>query len=333
MTIKIARRKFIGALGGAVAAWPLRAWAQQSGQMRHVGVITGLSADDPEDDARNAAFLHGLQQLGWTVGNNLQIDYRWGAGDTNRNRKNAAELVALAPDVILATGSPTLEPLLKATRSIPIVFVQVSDPVGNGLVESLAQPGGNATGFTTSDPGTSGKLLELLKEIAPTVKRVAILRDAATSNGISQFAAIQAVAPPFGVELRPVNLSDASDLEHTIEAFARDLNGGMVVTERGPAIVHREQIIALAAHYRLPAVYPQRFFAIAGGLISYGHNSIDPYRSAAGYIDRILKGDKPGDLPVQAPTKYELVINQKTAKILGITVPPSLLATADKVIE
>ncbi len=333
MATDVGRREFVIVLGGAAATWPLAARAQQADRMRLIGVTTSLSSGDPEDQARNAAFLRALQQLGWTVGHNLQIDYRWGAGDANRNRKDATELVALAPDVILATGNPTLEPLLKATRVVPIVFVQITDPVGAGLVESLARPGGNATGFTTDDPGISGKWLELLKEVVPDVKRVAVLRDETTTAGIGQFAAIQAVAPSFGVELRPIGVSDIAEIDRTIEAFARDSNGGLIVTNSGPAIVHRQEIIALAARYRLPAVYSVRFFVTEGGLISYGHDSIDSYRRAAGYVDRILKGEKSANLPVQAPTKYELVINLKTAKALSLTVPPSLLATADTVIQ
>jgi putative tryptophan/tyrosine transport system substrate-binding protein len=307
--------------------------AQQAERMRRIGVITSLASDDPEYQARNAAFLQALRELGWTVGRNLQIDYRWGSGDADLSRRNAAELAALAPDVILATGAPTLAPLLQATRSVPIVFVQIADPVGAGFVESLARPGGNATGFTALEYGLGGKWLELLKEIAPNVTRAAVLRDDTSSAGIGQWAAIQGEASSLGVDLRPVGLSDAAKIERTIDTFARDPNGGLIVTESGPAIVHREQIIALAARYRLPAVYGQFFFVTGGGLISYGHDSIDPYRRAAGYVDRILKGEKPADLPVQAPTKYELVVNLKTAKTLGLTVPQSILARADEVIE
>lgn len=331
MAIGIARRQFVLALGGA-AAWPIVARAQQAGGMRRVGVAIPLAADDPEAQARLAAFRQTLQDLGWTVGRNLQIDYRWGAGDPSLNRKNAAELVALAPDVIFATGSPTLEPLLQKTRTVPIVFVQVSDPVGAGLVESLARPGGNATGFSTMEYAGSAKWLELLKDIAPNVKQVAVFRDA-TPTGIGQFGAIQAVAPSFGVELRPVGVSDIAEIERMMSAFAREPNGGMIVTESGPSIVHREQIIELAARYHLPAVYAQTLFVTGGGLISYGHDTIEPYRRAAGYVDRILKGEKPADLPVQAPTKYELVINLKTAKTLGLGMPASLIARADRVIE
>jgi len=333
MAIGIGRRQFISALGGAAATWPLAARAQQGESMRSIGVLTNLATGDPEDQARDAAFLQRLQQLGWTVGRNVRIDYRWGAGDADRNRRNATELAALAPDVILVTGTPVLGPLLQATRTIPIVFVQVPDPVGAGYVESLSRPGGNATGFSTIDFATSGKWLQLLKEIAPNVTRAAVLRDDTSSAGIGQWAGIQAGASSLGVDLRPIGMSDVATIERTIDAFARDPNGGLIVTESGPAIVHREQIVALAARYRLPAVYGQRFFVTGGGLISYGHDTIEPYRRAAGYVDRILKGEKPADLPVQAPTKYQLVINLKTAKALGLTVPQSILSRADEVIE
>lgn len=300
--------------------------------MRRVGFAMTLASDDPEAQARLAAFRQRLQELGWSVGRNIEIDYRWGAGDPGLNRKNAAELVALRPDVILATGSPTLEPLLQKTRTLPIVFVQITDPVGAGFVESLARPGGNATGFTNMEYANSGKWLELLKEIAPNVKQVAVLRDA-TPTGIGQFGAIQALVPSVGVELRPVGVADVVEIERMIGAFASNPNGGMIVTESGPSIVHRKQIIELATRYHLPAVYPQKLFVTGGGLISYGHDTIEPYRRAAGYVDRILKGEKPADLPVQAPTKYELVVNLKAAKTIGIGVPASLMARADQVIE
>ncbi|HXQ84027.1 MAG TPA: ABC transporter substrate-binding protein [Xanthobacteraceae bacterium] len=326
------RREFITLLGGA-ATWPLGARAQQTDQMRRIGVLTNLATGDPEDQARNAAFLQGLQQLGWTVGRNVQIDYRWGAGDAERDRRNAAELVALAPDIILATGNPTLEPLLQATRALPIVFVQVTDPVGAGYVASLAQPGGNATGFTLFEYGIGGKWLELLKEIAPNVKRVAILRDSASSSGIGLLAAIQSVAPSFGVEFSPVGVRDAAEVERAVAAFAREPNSGLIVLASGLSIVHRDLIIALAARNRLPAVYSLRLFVADGGLISYGPDTIDPYRRAAGYVDRILKGEKPADLPVQEPTKYELAVNLKTAKALGLAIPQAVLARADEVIE
>jgi putative ABC transport system substrate-binding protein len=327
------RRDFISGIAGSAAAWPLAARAQQNESMRRIGVLTNLATGDPEDQARNAAFLQALQPLGWTVGHNVRIDYRWGAGDADRNRRNATELAALAPDVILVTGTPVLGPLLQATRTIPIVFMQVPDPVGAGYVESLSRPGGNATGFSTIDYATSGKWLQLLKEIAPNVTRAAVLRDDTSSAGIGQWAGMQSGASSLGVDLRPIGMSDFATIERTINAFARDPNGGLIVTESGPAIVHREQIVALAARYRLPAVYGQRFFVTEGGLISYGHDTIEPYRRAAGYVDRILKGEKPADLPVQSPTKYQLVINLKTAKALGLTVPQSLLSRADEVIE
>jgi putative ABC transport system substrate-binding protein len=326
------RREFITLLGGA-AAWPLSARAQQPERMKRIGVFTILSADDPVGQARNAAFLNRLKELGWTVDHNLRIDYRWGPSDADRNRRYAAELVALAPEVILATGSPTLDPLLRVTRTVPILFMQIIDPVGAGYVESLARPGGNATGFTTYEFGMSPKWLELLKEIAPGVRRVAIVRDSATAAGIGQLAAIQGVAPAFGVELHPLGVRDAGEIERAVAAFARESNGGLIVTASGLSIVHRELIIALAARYRLPAVFDSRFFVTDGGLISYGPDSVEPYRRAAGYVDRILKGEKPADLPVQAPTKYELAINLKTAKALGIEVPPTLIARADEAIE
>jgi putative tryptophan/tyrosine transport system substrate-binding protein len=324
------RREFIALLGGAAAGWPIAARAQQPERMRRVGVLMGLAADDPEAQNRIAAFEQSLQQLGWTNGRNLQIDYRRGAAVT---QKYVAELVALAPDVILASGGTVLGALLQATRTVPIVFTQTADPVAAGFVASLARPGGNATGFTTSEYGTSGKWLELLKEIAPGVTRAAILRDPTIPSGIGQFAAIQSVAPSFGVELSPLDVRAASEIERDVAAFARGSNGGLILTSSGLAAIHRELIIALAARYRLPAVYSYRFFATVGGLLSYGPDPIDQYRRAAGYVDRILKGEKPGDLPVQAPTKYELAINLKTAKALGLTVPAALLARADEVIE
>jgi putative tryptophan/tyrosine transport system substrate-binding protein len=322
------RRKFITGLGSTVAAWPFVVYAQ-SDRIRRVGAITSLSSNDPEAQARYAAFLQELQVLGWSVGRNLQIDYFWGGGDSDRNRKNATELVALAPDVILATGSPTLEPLLQATHTVPIVFVQIADPVGAGYVGSLARPSGNATGFTAFEYSIGAKWLELLTEIVPNVKRVAILRDGASAAGIGQYAAIQAVAPSFGVELRPIGVSSAPEIEHAIDVFARDANGGLIVTESGPAIVHREQIVALAARHHLPAVYPMRLFVTAGGLISYGQSTIEPYSLAAGYVDRILRGEKPADLPVQAATKIDFVINRKTAEELKLAIPDKLLAIAD----
>ena len=327
------RREFITLIGGAAAAWPLAARAQQSEQKRRVGVLMGLAAEDTEARDRIAAFEQGLQQLGWTNGGNLQIDYRRGAGATDLTRRYADELVALAPDVILASGGTVVGPLLQATRTVPIVFTQTPDPVAAGFVASLARPGGNATGFTTSEYGVSGKWLELLKEIAPGVTRAAVLRDPTIPSGIGQFASLQSAAPSFGVELSPVNVRDASEIEHDVTAFARGSNGGLIVTSSGLAAVHRQLIITLAARHRLPAIYSYSYFATSGGLISYGPDPIDQYRRAAGYVDRILRGEKPADLPVQAPTKYELAINLKTAKALGLTVPPTLLARADEVIE
>ena len=327
------RRALIAGLGSA-AAWPLVARAQQPARMRLIAVTLALSSNDPEAQARLAAFRQALKELDWNVGSNVRIEeYRWSASDSERNRRLAAELVGLNPDVILATGSPTLEPLLRATRTVPIVFVQVADPVGAGLVESLSRPGGNATGFTTADYTAAGKWLEFLKEIAPNVKHVALLRDANTAAGIGQWGASEAFAGSFGLDLRPVGVSIAAEIERAIELFARDADCGMVVTNSGPAIAHRDLIVTLAARYHLPTVYGQRLFAVAGGLISYGSSAIDPYRHAASYVDRILRGTKPSDLPVQNPTKFELVINLKTAKSLGLTVPPLLLARADEVIE
>jgi putative ABC transport system substrate-binding protein len=327
------RRDFIKSVAGSAAAWPLAVRAQQSERKRRVGVLMGLAADDPEAQDRIAAFEQGLRQLGWTDGGNLQIDYRRGAGESDPTRKYAAELVALAPDVILASGGSVVGALLQATRTVPIVFTQTPDPVAAGFVSSLARPGGNATGFTTAEYGISGKWLELLKEIAPAVTRVAVLRDPSIPAGIGQFASIQSVAPSFGIELSPVDVRDAGEMERAVTAFARGSNSGLIVTSSGSAAVHRELIIALAARYRLPAVYNYRYFATGGGLISYGPDPIDQFRHAAGYVDRILKGEKPGDLPVQAPTKYELAINLKTAKALGLDVPPTLLARADELIE
>jgi putative ABC transport system substrate-binding protein len=326
------RREFITLLGGAAVAWPLAARAQQGDQMRRIGVLSAL-ADDAVAQARNAAFLQGLQQLGWTVGRNVRIDYRWSAGNADDTRRYATELVALAPDVILATGVSAVGPLQQVTRAVPIVFAAVPDPVGAGIVDSLARPGGNVTGFSTFEYGLSGKWLELLKEIAPRVTRVAVLRDPAISAGIGQFAAIQSVAPALGVELTPINVRDASEIGRAIAAFARAPNGGLIVTGSALVVAHRDLLVTLTARYKLPAVYYERLFVAAGGLISYGPSVVDEYRLAAGYVDRILKGEKPADLPVQAPTKYELVINLKTAKALGIDVPPTLLARADEVIE
>jgi putative ABC transport system substrate-binding protein len=327
------RRQFITLLGGVAAAWPLAARAQQPERMRRIGVLMHLAADDPEGQARIGAFLQGLQEWGWAVGRNVRIEYRWAAGDAERIRKYAEELVALVPDVILAAGGAVVAPLLQATSTVPIVFAQTPDPVGAGFVANLARPGGNATGFTIYEYGLSGKWLELLKEIAPGVTRVAVLRDAAITAGTGQWGAIQSVAPSFGVELSPVSVRDAREIERAVTAFGQSSNGGLIVTGSALAVVHRDLIIALAARHKLPAVYISRYFVTDGGLISYGADSIDPYRRAAGYVDRILKGEKPGDLPVQAPTKYELVINLKTAKALGLEIPSSVLARADEVIE
>jgi len=327
------RRQFITLLGGAAAAWPLAARAEQRERMRRIGVLMNLASDDAEGQARLAAFHQGLQQLGWTVGRNVQIDYRWGAGNADYIRKFAAELVALAPDVILSTGSPSVAVLQQATRTVPVVFVTVVDPVSSGFVDSLARPGGNITGFTLYEYSISGKWLALLKEIAPGMTRAAVIRDPALTAGGGQLGVIQAVAPSVGAEVTPVNVRDAGEIERAITAFARSPNGGLIVTASTLAGVHRDLIIALAARYKLPAVYPIPYFARSGGLMSYGPDSVDQYRLVASYVDRILKGEKPADLPVQAPTKYELVINLKTAKTLGLEVPSTLLARADEVIE
>jgi putative ABC transport system substrate-binding protein len=330
---QVKRREFISLLGGAAAAWPLAARAQQAERVRRIGVLMTTADDDPEGRARLAAFVLGLQQAGWTHGRNVQIDTRWAVANADDTRKYVTELIGLAPDIILAPGSATVAPLLQATRAIPIVFVHVPDPVGAGFVDSLARPGGNATGFTAFEYSLSGKWLELLKQIAPDVTRAAIIRDAAIIGGIGQFAAIQSVAPSLGVEVSPVNMRDADEIERTVSAFARSSNGGLIVTGSGLAVVHGNLIITLAARHKLPAVYFDTYFVTGGGLISYGPDLIDQYRLAAGYVDRILKGEKPADLPVQAPTKYELVINLKTAKALGLDVPATVLARADKVIE
>jgi putative ABC transport system substrate-binding protein len=301
--------------------------------MRRIGVLTGIAVDDPETQARYAAFLQGLQQLGWVDGRNVRIDTRSAAGNAADTRKYAAELVALAPDVILAIGSVSAGALLQETRTVPIVFTIVPDPVGAGFVDSLARPGGNATGFMMFDYSLSGKWLEILKEIAPGVTRAAVLRDSALSAGIGQFAVIQSVAPSVGVDVSAINVRDAGEIERAVMAFARTSNGGLILTASALGVVHRDLIITLAARHKLPAVYVERFYAKSGGLISYGPRFVDEVRRTAGYVDRILKGEKPADLPVQAPTKYELVINLKTAKGLGLTVPPSLLTRADEVIE
>jgi putative tryptophan/tyrosine transport system substrate-binding protein len=298
-----------------------------------IGALMPYAANDPQVQSRNAAFLQGLQQLGWTVGNNVAIEYCWSAGNEDDTRKYAAELVALAPDVIFASGSAAVGPLQRATRTVPIVFALVPDPVGAGFVESLARPGGNITGFTAYEYGIGAKWLELLKQTAPSVTRVAVLRDPAITAGIGLWGAIQSVSPSFGVELRPVDVRDAGEIERAVAAFARSPNGGLIITGSALAVVHRDLIITLAARHRLPAVYYDRYFAAAGGLISYGSDNVEEYRLAAGYVDRVLKGEKPANLPVQAATKYELVINLKTAKAMGLTVPETLLARADEVIE
>jgi len=301
--------------------------------MRRIGVLMGLTADDPESAPRLAAFAQGLQQSGWTIGQNVRVDYRWGGGNADSMRKYAAELVALAPDVILAHSSAAIAPLLQATRTVPIVFTGVGDPVGAGYVDSLARPGGNATGFLVWEYSIAGKWLELLKEIAPRVTRAAVLRESGIAAGPGLFAVIQAAAPSLGVEVRPVDTRDAGEIERAITAFAKGANGGLIVTGSPGAAFHRRLIVALAARQRLPAVYFGRYFVTDGGLISYGPDFIDLFRRPAGYVDRILKGEKPADLPVQAPTKYELVINLKTAKALGLDMPAKLLALADEVIE
>ena len=314
------------------APWPLSTLAQQPERVRRIGVLSGATKDTPDLQVRLAAFQQVLQQLGWTDGRNVRIDYRWGAGSADNIRRYAAELVALAPDVILATG-PTVEQVLQATRTVPIVFVIAADPVGSGFVDSLSRPGGNATGFMQFEYSLAGKWLELLKQIAPGVTRAAVLRDPATTSGVGQFAVIQSVASSVGIEVSPVNVRDAGEVERAVKAFARSSNVGLIVTASPLTGSHRDLVITLAAQHKLPAVYNNRSFVDAGGLVSYGADLIDQYRQAAGYVDRILKGEKPADLPVQAPTKYELVINLKTAKALGIEVPPTLLARADEVIE
>jgi putative ABC transport system substrate-binding protein len=326
------RREFIKVVCGSAAAWPLAARAQQSERVRRIGVLMYLPADDAEGQARLAAFTQALTQLGWSDGHNLRIDTRYATADDIR--RHAAELAALAPDVLVAgTGTATVAPLLQATRTVPIVFAVVIDPVGAGFVDSLARPGGNATGFTVFEYSMSGKWLELLKEIAPNVTRVAVLRDPAIASGIGQFGAVQIVAPSLGVQLSPLDVRDAGEIERAIGAFASGLNGGLIVTASPVANVHRNLIVTLAARHKLPAIYFSGRFVVDGGLISYGPDLIDQYRRTAGYVDRILKGEKPADLPVQAPTKYELLINLKTAKAMGLTFPPAVLGRADEVIE
>jgi len=326
------RREFIVVLGGA-AAWPLATRAQQAERVRRIGVLMAASADDPEYQARIVALVQRLKQLGWADGSNVRVDIRW-AADPADVRRHAAELAALAPDVIVAaTGTTTIVPLLQATRIVPIVFVLAIDPVGAGFVTSLSRPGGNATGFTMFEYGVSVKWLELLKEIAPNVSRAAVLRDPTIASGIGQFGAVQAAAPSLGVELSPVDVHDEREIERAVTAFARLPNGGLIVTAAPLASRHRGLIIALAARLRLPTVYPSRHFVTGGGLIYYGPELIDQYRRTADYIDRILKGENPADLPVQAPNKFELAVNLKTAQALGLTMPPAVLARADEVLE
>ena len=326
------RRECIALLGSA-AVWPLASRAQQPERMRRIGVLTGVAADDLDGQARIAALLQGMQRLGWIEGRNVQIEYRWGEGNADDLHNYAVELTALAPEVIFAAGGTSLGSLLQVTRAVPIVFVIVPDPVGSGFVESLARPGGNATGFMQFEYSLSGKWLELLKEFAPGVTRAAVLWDPAIPAGIGQFAVIQSVAPAFGVEVSPINVRDPAEIERRVASFARSSNGGLIVTASALAVVHRNLIVTVAARHELPAVYFVRQFVTGGGLISYGSDWVDQSRRAATYVDRILKGEKPADLPVQAPTEYELVVNLKTAKALGITIPATLLARAAEVIE
>jgi putative ABC transport system substrate-binding protein len=328
----VRRREFITLLGGA-AAWPLAARAQQGERMRRIGVLMPAAADDPVIQARVGAFLQGLALLGWTIGRNVRVDTRWATANAAEIRRHAAELVALAPDVILASGASTVGPLLQVTRSVPIVFPSTGDPVGAGFVDSLARPGGNATGFMSYEYSMAGKWLELLKEIAPGVTRVAAIRNPASPSGPAQFGVIQAMAPSLKVEVNPVNMRVVGEIERAVAAFARSPNSGLIVVGGGAAVVHRDLIVTLAARHKLPAVYSDRIFVAAGGLISYGPDRVDQFRQAAAYVDRILKGEKPADLPVQAPTRYETVINLKTAKALDLTVPATVLARADEVIE
>jgi len=328
------RRQFLCGLGCAAIVWPLAARAQRPDRIRTISLLVAGSADDPEYQARTQAFLHALERLGWIEGRNARIDIRWATTNADALRKQAAELAALAPHVILSsTGTTTTAPLLEATRTLPIVFVLTVDPVGAGFVASLARPGGNATGFLMFEYGLSAKWLELLKQVAPGVKRVAVLRDPTIASGIGQFGAIRSAAPSLGVETRPVNLNDGAEIERDIDAFARSPDGGVIVTAAPRAILHRDLIVGLAARHRLPAVYATRSWVDAGGLLSYGPDILDQFRRAAGYVDRILKGEQPADLPVQAPTKYELVANLKTARALGFELPAALVAGADEVIE
>jgi putative ABC transport system substrate-binding protein len=328
------RRQFITLLGGAVAISPLAARAQDAARVRRIAMLIGVGRDTPDSQLRYAAFLEKLQQLGWTNGQNVRVEARWSAGDAKLLRQYAAELVALTPDVMVTTGTGPTEAVVRSTTSVPVVFAVVLDPVGGGLVKSLARPGGNATGFMMFEYSLSAKWPELLKQIAPTITRAAVLREAqSTTAGVGQFAVIQSVASTIGVEMIPINLGDVSDIEREIESFARSGNGGLIVTASASALIHRDLINMLAVRYKLPAVYSERSFVTAGALLSYGPSYIDQYRRAASYVDRILRGEKPADLPVQAPTKYELVVNLKAAKAIGVTIPQSLLAGADEVIE
>jgi putative ABC transport system substrate-binding protein len=329
----IGRREVITLISGAAAAWPVAARAQRPDRMRRIGVLMHLAADDAEGQRRIGVFLQGLQEAGWAVGRNVDIDVRWAAGEADRFHRYAVELIALMPDVVLASATPSIKAVQQVTRNVPIVFVLAPDPVGSGIVDSLSHPGGNTTGFTSNEFGLSVKWLELLKQVAPNISRVAVLRDPANSAGIGQFGAIQGAAPLVGVEVSPIGVDDVEQIERGITAFARTPNGGLIVLAQPRTLVHRGSIIKFATEHQLPAVYNSRLFTVGGGLISYGGNILDQYRGAAEYVDRILKGAKPTDLPVQAPTKYELVINLRTAKTLGLTVPDTLLVRADEVIE
>jgi putative ABC transport system substrate-binding protein len=332
MSICLRRREFIAGLGGA-AAWPLAARAQQGARVRRIAILLPAVADDAVFQTRVGAFLQALALLGWTIGRNVRIDTRWAGVNAADIRRHAAELAALAPDVILAHGAPAVGALLQVTRTVPIVFPTAGDPVGAGLVDSLARPVGNATGFMTFEYSLAGKWLELLKQIAPGVTRAAIIRDPTNPSGIGQFGVVQAMAPLLGVEVNPINIRDAGEIERAVEPFARSPNGGLIVTATAAATLHGDLIVMLASRHKLPAVYFERAFVAAGGLISYGANYNDQYRKAASYVDRILKGEKPADLPVQAPTKYELVVNLKTAKALGLNIPATVYARADEIIE
>jgi len=329
----VRRREFITLLGGAAASWPITARAQQPERTRRIAILLPGAADDSQYQTWVGALLQGLAQSGWIIGRNVRIDTRWATTNAAEIRRHAAELIALAPDLILAHGDSTVGPLLQATRTVPIVFVLVSDPVGGGFVDSLSRPGGNLTGFMTFEYSLGGKWLELLKEIAPGVTRAAVLRDPGLTSGTGQFAAIQSMAPSLRMEVSPLNMRDAGEIERAVSAFAQSPNGGLIVTSSGSALLHRDLVISLATRHKLPTVYSDRTFVAAGGLVSYGPDRIDQYRQGAHYVDRILKGEKPADLPVQAPTKYELVINLKTARAIGLDVPSSLLARADEVIE